>query len=113
LSGGDLPDRLATYLDARPEPVTYAALAAAMGLEGPGRIATLTAALEALMERDAAAGRPFRAVWAVSRTTCLPARGFFEKAATLGRLAGSVEGPEAAAFAWAERSALSAPPGTG
>lgn len=65
--------------------VSYGALAAELGLDGPGRIAQLTARLEALMEQDAARGAPLRAAVVVGRTTNgLPARGFFLKAQELG-----------------------------
>ena len=50
------------------------------------RIAVLTAALEAMMAEDAAAGRPLLAVVCVGRLSGgMPARGFFEAAAALGR----------------------------
>lgn len=82
--------------------VTYGALAAALGLEGPGRIARLAAALEATMAEDAAAGRPFRAAVVAARLgNGLPAPGFFEAAARLGRPAA-----DPAAFVAAERAAL-------
>lgn len=65
---------------------TYGALVAAVGLDGAGRIARLTAMLETLMEEDAHAGRPFRAALVLSRVAQdLPARGFFLKADALGR----------------------------
>ncbi len=65
--------------------VTYGALAAEIGLDGPGRIARLTGLLEELMEQDAAAGRPLRAVVVTGRSAGgLPARGFFLKAQELG-----------------------------
>lgn len=64
---------------------TYGALAADLDLTGPGRIARLTAALEATMAEDAAAGRPLRAALVVSRIGGgLPARGFFDMALALG-----------------------------
>lgn len=67
------------------ETVTYGALARALGLTGPGSIARLTAALEALMEEDAAQGRPFRAALCAGRLAGgLPAQGFFLKARALG-----------------------------
>lgn len=46
----------------------------------------LTAQLEALMEEDAAQGRPFRAALLRQRLSPdhLPAPGFFQKAAALG-----------------------------
>lgn len=65
--------------------VTYGALAAQVKVEGPGRIARLTAALETLMETDTATGRPMRAALVVGRVSGgLPARGFFQKAQALG-----------------------------
>jgi hypothetical protein len=62
--------------------VPYGALAKDLGL----RMADLAAALEALMEEDAAAGRPFRAALLRQRLSPdqLPAPGFFLKAAELG-----------------------------
>ncbi len=78
--------------------VTYGALARDLGL----RMGTLTAALEALMEADTAAGRPLRAALCTGRLSGgLPARGFFEKAATLGR-----DAEDPAAMVAAERQAL-------
>jgi hypothetical protein len=78
--------------------VTYGALARDLGW----RMAELTAALEATMDRDAAAGRPLRAVLCEGRLAGgLPARGFFEKAACLGR---DVTDP--VAMVAAERAAL-------
>lgn len=56
------------------------------------------------MEEDAALGRPFRAVVVHARGGSLPARGFFDKAAELGRPA-----PDPAAFVAAERRALTRP----
>lgn len=62
--------------------ITYGALARDMGL----RLASLTEALERLMEEDHAKGQPFRAVLCEAKLgNGLPARGFFEKAASLGR----------------------------
>lgn len=67
----------------RGETVTYGALARQLGL----RIGALTTALEALMESDAAAGLPFRAAVCAARLSAeaVPAKGFFDKAAALGR----------------------------
>lgn len=77
---------------------TYGALARDLSL----RMSALTAALESLMEADAAAGRPLRAVLCEGRLSAgLPARGFFDKAAALGR---DVSQP--GAFVAAERQAL-------
>ena len=64
---------------------SYGALAAELGLNGPGRIAHLTSQLEALMEQDAARGHPLRAALVIGRVSNgLPARGFFDKAQALG-----------------------------
>lgn len=85
-------------LAARGETITYGALAAGLGL----RIATLTAALEVLMEEDARMGQPLRAVLCEGRLNRgLPAAGFFAKAAELGR---DISDPEA--FVATERAAL-------
>lgn len=78
--------------------MTYGALA--RDLQVP--VAVLTAGLEALMAEDAAAGRPLRAALLEGRLAGgLPARGFFQAAAALGR---DVSDP--AAMAAAERAAL-------
>ena len=61
--------------------MTYGALARDLGW----RVADLTAALERLMEEDAAAGRPQRAALLEGRlSNGLPAPGFFLKLAELG-----------------------------
>ena len=76
----DLEARLA-LLAAQNQTIAYGALARELGW----RIADLTAALERLMEQDAAAGKPLRAALCEARLTPgLPARGFFDKAAALG-----------------------------
>ena len=86
-------------LAAAGETVTYGQLARDLGL----RMADLTAALEALMEADAAANRPFRAALLHQRLSPdqIPAQGFFLKAAALGR---PTDDP--AAFTKSERQAL-------
>jgi hypothetical protein len=82
LSSASLESRLAA-LAAAGETVTYGDLARALGL----RVAELTAQLEALMEDDAAQGKPFRAALLRQRLSPEgnPAPGFYEKAAALGR----------------------------
>ena len=76
----ELCARLA-MLAAQGQTETYGSMAQALGL----RIGELTAALEALMELDAAAGAPLRAALCEARLgNGLPAPGFFEKAAALG-----------------------------
>ena len=85
-------------LAAQGETVTYGALAQSFGW----RVAVLTAALEALMEEDAARGHPFRAaVLEAKLTPGLPAPGFFQKAAELG-----VGINDPLTFIMAERKAL-------
>lgn len=76
-----LEDRLAA-LAAAGETIAYGTLARDLGL----RLGELTAALETLMEEDAALGRPFRAAVLRQRLSPdgLPAPGFFQKAADLG-----------------------------
>lgn len=76
-----LEQRLAA-LAAAGETITYGDLARELGL----RMGDLTAQLEALMEEDAAQGRPFRAALLRQRLSPdhLPAPGFFQKAAALG-----------------------------
>ena len=93
-----LETRLAA-LAAAGQTSSYGALARELGL----RMADLTQALESLMEEDAAQGRPFRAALLHQRTSPdhLPAPGFYQKAAELGR-----PGSDPAAFAQAERQAL-------
>lgn len=81
-----LEEALADLAQARAT-ITYGALAARLGLSGPGRIARLTEALEGLMTKDAAKGRALRAALVVSRQTGdLPARGFFQHTTVLGLL---------------------------
>lgn len=76
----DLAARLAD-LAAQGKTVTYGALARDLGW----RVADLTAALERLMEEDAAAGAPQRAALLEGRLSGgMPAQGFFQKLAELG-----------------------------
>ncbi|MFN4158936.1 MAG: hypothetical protein ACK4GO_11115 [Gemmobacter sp.] len=78
--------------------VTYGALARDLGW----RMGELTAALEALMEADAAAGRPLRAALCEGRLSQgMPAQGFFLKAAELG-----LDVTDAAAFVAGQRAGL-------
>jgi hypothetical protein len=69
-------------LAAAGDTISYGDLARELGL----RMAELTAALETLMEEDAARGKPFRAAVLRQRLSPdqLPAPGFFQKAAALG-----------------------------
>jgi len=85
----DLAARVRSHLEALPAdqaPVTYGALARALGLWTPGSVRRITEALEETMREDAAAGRPFIAARAVSRAgEGLPGKGFFDLAITLAR----------------------------
>ena len=83
--------------------VTYGQLARDLGLTGPATIARLTAALEATMEEDAALNHPFRAALLSGRLAKdLPAQGFFDKAASLGRY----QSQDPADYVATERAAL-------
>jgi hypothetical protein len=85
------------------ETMTYHQAARGLGLEPPHVIHSITTLLEALMDEDAAQGRPFLAALVVSRgRDGLPALGFFEKAAKLGRFVGDPFGEEAVAYHAAE-----------
>lgn len=85
------------------EIISYGALARQLCIPGPGAIAQLTAALEASMAEDAAMGKPFRAVLCAGKLNDgMPASGFFEVAARLGRFSG----PDQKTFVAAERHAL-------
>jgi hypothetical protein len=92
-----LDERLAA-LAACGETATYGALARQTGL----RMGDLTAALEAGMHADHAAGRPFRAAVCEGRLSGgLPAKGFFDLLADLG-----IHPADPAAFVAAERARL-------
>ena len=84
-------------------PITYQALAKALGLSPPNTIHQLTIALECLIEEDAAAARPLIAALVVSKARGgLPAPGFFDCARRVGRFDGDPSGPEGSAFYAAE-----------
>ncbi|MGV8986266.1 MAG: hypothetical protein ACOH2H_08290 [Cypionkella sp.] len=90
-------------LAAQGQTTTYGKLARDLNLSGPATIARLTTALEALMDSDAAAGHPFRAAVLSGRLAQdLPAQGFFDKAASLGRY----QAEDPATYIEAERAAL-------
>ena len=83
--------------------ITYGQLARDLGLTGPATIARLTAALEATMEEDAALNQPLRAALLSGRLAKdLPAQGFFDKAASLGRY----QSQDPADYVATERAAL-------
>ena len=96
-----LETRLAA-LAAAGETITYGDLARELGL----RMAELTSRLEALMDEDAATGKPFRAALLRQRLSPdrLPAPGFFQKAEELGH-----QIPDPAAFTADHRLRLSSP----
>ena len=88
-------------------PVTYQEVAEALGLTPPNTIHQVTEALEHLMTEDAATDRPFIAAIVISKARGgLPAPGFFDCAARLGRFDGDAAGPEAWAFHAAEFNAM-------
>jgi hypothetical protein len=97
-----LPQRVRALLceiAAKAQPVTYQALAKALELSPPNTIHQLTAALECLIEEDAAASRPLIAALVISKARGgLPAPGFFECAKRVGRFHGDPLGSEASAF---------------
>lgn len=88
----ELAARVRSFLQdfaARARPITYQELANSMALAPPHTIHRLTHSLELLMQQDAAANRPFIAALVISkRRNGLPAPGFFDCAAALGRFAG-------------------------
>lgn len=74
-------------LRASGQTMTYRGFADWLAIPGPGRIQTLTRALEATMACDAAAQQPPKAALVVSRhRPGLPAQGFFECARQLGMM---------------------------
>ena len=88
-------------------PVTYQEVAKALGLTPPNTIHQVTEALEHLMTEDAATDRPFIAAIVISKARGgLPAPGFFDCAARLGRFDGDSAGLEAWAFHAAEFNAM-------
>ena len=86
---------------------TYQELAKALQILPPHSIHRVTEALERLMEKDAAADRPFIAALATSKARGgLPAPGFFDCARRLGRFAGDPDGLDAWSFHAAELNAV-------
>ena len=77
--------------------VGYAQIADALDVSPPHRVGHVARALAITMGEDAAAGRPFLAALVVGRARGgLPARGFYDRAAALGR--GPEPGETEAAF---------------
>jgi len=80
-------------------PITYREAAKALLLSPPNTIHQVTEALEQLMAEDAAADRPFIAAMVISKARGgMPAPGFFDCAARLGRFAGDATGLDAWSF---------------
>lgn len=102
----DIPNMLAPRVRAclckiarQSDTITYQALAKQMELRPPNTIRQLTVALEILIHEDAAASRPLISALVISKTRGgLPAPGFFECAARVGRIKGDPGGPDAVAF---------------
>ncbi len=104
------PRRLRAHLQAvatQRLPITYQEAAKGLQLAPPNTIHQVTEALEQLMAEDAAADRPFIAAMVISKARGgLPAPGFFDCAARLGRFAGDATGPDARVFYVAELNAV-------
>lgn len=105
-----LASKVRAHLETLPAdkpPVTYGALARALGMWAPGSVRKITRALETTMHEDAQAQRPFIAARAVSRVGYgLPGEGFFELAHALAR--GPSEGETNHAFLAREAARLKA-----
>ena len=101
--------RLRAHLQAlatRRLPITYREVAKGLQLLPPNTIHQVTEALEQTMAEDAAADRPFIAAMVISKwRDGLPAPGFFDCAARLGRFTGDATGPDARVFHAAEFNA--------
>ena len=88
-------------------PITYLEAAKGLLLLPPNTIHQVTEALEQLMAEDAAADRPFLAALVISKwRDGLPAPGFFDCAARLGRFTGDAAGPDAGVFHAVEFNAV-------
>ena len=84
-------------------PITYLEAAKGLLLSPPNTIHQVTQALEQIMAEDAAADRPFIAAMVISKARGgLPAPGFFDCAARLGRFGGDATCLDAWAFHAAE-----------
>jgi len=97
-----LTRRLRAHLQAlatKSLPITYQEAAKGMFLSPPNTIHQVTEVLEQLMAEDAATGRPFIAAMVISKVRGgVPAPGFFDCAARLGRFTGDATGLEAWSF---------------
>ena len=87
--------------------ITYREAAKGLRLSPPNTILQVTDALEQIMTEDAAAGRPFIAAMVISKMRGgLPAPGFFDCAARLGRFVDDATLPDVWAFHAAEINAV-------
>ena len=87
-------------------PITYQEAAKGLLLLPPNTIHQVTEALEQIMAEDAAAARPFIAAMVISKwRDGLPAPGFFDCAARLGRFVGDATGQDARVFHTGELNA--------
>lgn len=83
--------------------MTYHDAARSIGLEPPHVIHSVTTLLEELMQEDVESGHPMISALVISRSgSGIPAQGFFEAAARLGRFKGEPWSEEALAFHAAE-----------
>ena len=99
--------RLRLTLQNAANPISYGALARDLDVPGPGAIARIAAALEAMMQEDMASGRPFLAAMCQGKLSGgMPALGFFQMASALGRYDGPATGLKAAAFVEEQRDLL-------
>jgi len=88
-------------------PISYWEAVKGLMLLPPNTIRQVAEALEQTMIEDAAADRPFLAAMVISKWRGdLPAPGFFDCAARLGRFPGDATGPDARLFHAAELNAL-------
>jgi len=101
-AGQTLARRLRVHLQALATlrlPITYREAAKGLLLSPPNTIHQVTEALEQIMTEDAAADRPFIAAMVISKMRGgLPAPGFFDCAARLGRFADDATCLDAWAF---------------
>jgi hypothetical protein len=105
-----LPRRLRMHLQSLAAlrlPIIYREVAKELLLVPPNTIHQVTQALQQLMAEDAAAGQPFIAAMVISKWRGgLPAPGFFDCAARLGRFTGDAKGPQARVFHTREFNAV-------
>ena len=79
--------------------ISYRDLADRLAVPAPLRIRQTANALDQVIRADHATGRPLRAAVVISAcNTGLPARGFFQTCAEIGRYFGPENGPQAAFF---------------